>query len=593
MPFKLADLKQHNSELLKLLTERLPDMLWVKDVNGNYIYANQAICDALLMAKDTKEPIGKNDVFFAKRERDAHKEDKEWHTFGELCFNSDQIVIDNNKPMKFEEFGNVKGKLTYLEVYKAPFYDEDGNILGTVGAGRDITQMKKIQTDLEKSLKTMAKQKELIEYKESHDSLTHLPNRLLLQDRLHQAIKVAKENGEKIALLSIDLDHFKEINDSLGLEVGDKVLQEFSKRLKHTVEKKDTISRLGGDEFCIILTEIDDIVEITDFVYKCMECTKIPFEIDDHSLYLNMSIGISLYPHDGKQASALLKNADAAMFKAKYNGRNQYSFYDEEMTRKAYDRVTLETQLREALNNDELVVFYQPQINSKKNQLIGMEALVRWEHPSAGLVYPNKFIPLAESTGMIVDLDRIVMRKSIMQFHKWCQDGLKPGKLSLNLSIKQMEDESFIEFFNSLLEDKKYLYKHLEFEVTESQIMANPEAAIVTLNEIRNLGVSIAIDDFGTGYSSLAYLKKLPINKLKIDKSFIDDLPNDAEDVAITKTIISLHENLHLDVIAEGVENQQQIDFLQKHKCDNIQGYFYAKPMSAEDMTEFIKKYNK
>ncbi len=593
MPFKLADLKQHNSELLKLLTERLPDMLWVKDVNGNYIYANQAICDALLMAKDTKEPIGKNDVFFAKRERDAHKEDKEWHTFGELCFNSDQIVIDNNKPMKFEEFGNVKGKLTYLEVYKAPFYDEDGNILGTVGAGRDITQMKKIQTDLEKSLKTMAKQKELIEYKESHDSLTHLPNRLLLQDRLHQAIKVAKENGEKIALLSIDLDHFKEINDSLGLEVGDKVLQEFSKRLKHTVQKKDTISRLGGDEFCIILTEIDDIVEITDFVYKCMECTKIPFEIDDHSLYLNMSIGISLYPHDGKQASALLKNADAAMFKAKYNGRNQYSFYDEEMTRKAYDRVTLETQLREALNNDELVVFYQPQINSKKNQLIGMEALVRWEHPSAGLVYPNKFIPLAESTGMIVDLDRIVMRKSIMQFHKWCQDGLKPGKLSLNLSIKQMEDESFIEFFNSLLEDKKYLYKHLEFEVTESQIMANPEAAIVTLNEIRNLGVSIAIDDFGTGYSSLAYLKKLPINKLKIDKSFIDDLPNDAEDVAITKTIISLHENLHLDVIAEGVENQQQIDFLQKHKCDNIQGYFYAKPMSAEDMTEFIKKYNK
>lgn len=592
MQFNISDLEEHNSELLKLLTKHLPDMLWVKDKYGNYIYANKAICDGLLMAKDTNEPIGKDDVFFAIREREAHKEDPEWHTFGELCFNSDQVTIDNNKPMKFEEYGNVKGKLIYLEVYKAPFYDEEGNILGTVGAGRDITKMKKIQTDLEKSLKTLNKQRELLDYKKNHDTLTHLPNRTLLLDRLGQSIKIAKSESKNIAVLSIDLDQFKEINDSLGHEIGDKVLLEFSKRIKSKVEKTDTVSRLGGDEFCIVLHEIDDMIEITDFIYRCEEFIKEPFKINEHQLYINMSIGISIYPHDGKKADVLLKNADAAMFRAKDNGRNQYSFYDEEMTQKAYDKIVLETQLREALKNDELVVYYQPQINSVTNKLLGMEALVRWNHPSMGLVFPDKFIPLAENTGMIVELDREVMEKSILQFHKWYQDGLNPGKLSLNLSIKQMENDGFITFFNELLIDKEYLYEKLEFEVTESQIMVNTEAAIKTLKDIRNLGVSIAIDDFGTGYSSLAYLKKLPINKLKIDKSFIDELPHDVEDVAITKTIINLHQNLNLDIIAEGVENQAQIDFLKENKCENIQGYFYSKPISAEDMTQFIKKYN-
>jgi len=592
MSFDISNLQEHNSELLKLLTQHLPDMLWVKDLEGKYLYANKAICDGLLMAKDTNEPIGKGDVFFALREREAHKEDPDWHTFGELCFNSDQVVIDNNKPMKFEEYGNVKGKLMYLEVYKAPFYDEDGNILGTVGAGRDITQMKTVQMDLEKSLKVLNKQRELLDYKKNHDTLTHLPNRTLLLDRLNQSIKISKIDNKNIAVLSIDLDHFKEINDSLGHEIGDKLLLEFSKRVKAKVGKTNTISRLGGDEFCIVLNEIDDLVEVTDFIYMCMDCIKSPFYIDEHALYMNMSIGVSIYPHDGKKADVLLKNADAAMFRAKENGRAQYSFYDEEMTKKAYDRVVLETQLREALQKDELVVHYQPQINSMTNELIGMEALVRWEHPTMGFVYPDKFIPLAESTGMIVEMDREVMKKSILQLHKWYQDGLNPGKLSLNLSIKQMENHSFTDFFNELLLYKEYLYDKLEFEVTESQIMANPEAAIKTLNEIRSFGISIAIDDFGTGYSSLSYLKRLPIDKLKIDKSFIDDLPHDVEDAAITKTIISLHQNLNIDIIAEGVENQQQIDFLKEQKCENIQGYFYAKPMCAKDMTEFIKKYN-
>ncbi|MCW9025807.1 MAG: diguanylate cyclase, partial [Thiovulaceae bacterium] len=389
MSFKPSDLVEHNSELLKLLTQNLPDMLWVKDVDGKYIYANKAICDGLLMAKDTLEPIGKDDVFFALRERESNKNNPDWHTFGELCFNSDKVVIEKNKAMKFEEFGNVKGKLTYLEVFKAPFYDNDGNILGTIGAGRDITELKKIQTDLEKSLKTLAKHKELLEYQENHDSLTHLPNRILFLDRLHQAVKIAKTDNTKIALLFIDLDNFKEINDSLGHDLGDKVLVEFSKRIKLKVKKIDTLSRLGGDEFCIILNDIKDIIDISDFILNCVEKIKAPFKIDEHTLYVNMSIGISVYPNDGTDANVLLKNADAAMYRAKENGRNQYSFYDEDMTKKAYERVMLETQLREAFENDEFIVHYQPKINAKTNKFVGMEALVRWNHPTKGIVSPD------------------------------------------------------------------------------------------------------------------------------------------------------------------------------------------------------------
>jgi len=593
MAFKLSDIKEHNSELLQLLTQHLPDMLWIKDIEGKYIYANQAICDGLLMAKDTQEPIGKGDVFFALRERETHKDKPDWHTFGELCFNSDQEVIDNNQAMKFEEYGNVKGKLMYLEVFKAPFYDKNGKIIGTIGSGRDITELKKIQTDLQGSLKKLAKQKELLQYQENHDALTHLPNRLLLKDRLAQSINIAQKNESKLAILSMDLDHFKEINDSLGHTVGDQILLEFTKRIRSKVKKTDTFSRLGGDEFCIVLNEVNDIVEISDFILQCMQSIKQIFNVGGHDLYVNMSIGVSMYPNDGRDSVELLKNADAAMFKAKENGRNQYSFYDEQMTKKAYDRVILETQLREAFKNDELLVYYQPQINAKTNKLVGMEALVRWEHPSLGLVSPAKFIPLAEKTGMIVELDRIVMRKSIAQLHQWYEDGLNPGKLSLNLAIQQMEDQNFLDCFDGFLQDKQYLADKLEFEVTEGQIMKNPTRSINTLNAMKDRGISIAIDDFGTGYSSLGYLKKLPISKLKIDKSFVDDLPKDKDDIAISKTIISLCENLNLKVIAEGVENKEQIDFLLENNCDYIQGYYFCRPLVTEAMTEYLTNFNK
>ncbi len=590
MSFELEDLKEHNSELLNLLTQHLPDMLWVKDIDGLYMYANKAICDGLLMAKDTEEPIGKGDLFFALRERELHSDNPDWHTFGELCFNSDLDVIEKNRAMKFEEYGNVKGKLMYLEVYKAPFYDKDGKIIGTVGAGRDITELKKIQTYLKKSMSTLNKQREQLEYQANYDALTNLPNRILFMDRLQQAMSSADRYDKKVALLFIDIDHFKEINDSLGHHIGDKLLVDFSNRIKNKIRKSDTISRLGGDEFCIILNNIKDIDFITNFIIESMKVINDPFIVNGRKLHVGMSVGVSIYPNDGLSANTILKNADAAMYRAKESGRGTYFFYNEAMTQRAMERVFLETELRKAVVEDEFVVYFQSQIDAKKNRVVGMEALVRWNHPTMGLLLPDKFIPIAEVTGLIVDIDRIVIKKALLQFKEWSNSGLNPGKLAVNLAIKQIESDDFIEFIENLLNKEHYNYKDIEFEVTESQIMNNPEKSIKTLQKLSDKGISLAIDDFGTGYSSLAYLKRLPIKKLKIDKSFVDNLPDDPEDIAISKTVINLCKSLGLKVIAEGVETEAQKEFLVNNGCKFIQGYLYSKPLSVDDMTKYLQK---
>jgi len=586
-----TDIHQYKAKLLDLVTDTLPDMLWIKDTEGKYIYANKAICDGLLMAKDTQEPIDKDDVFFALREREAHADNPQWHTFGELCFNSDQVVVDNKKPMRFEEYGNVKGEMLYLEVYKAPFYDAEGNIVGTVGAGRDITKLKQVQLDLEESLRKIDHEKDRFEYQATHDKLTDLPNRILLLDRLGQSIKVAERNHEKIAVVFIDLDYFKKINDSLGHSVGDQVLVQVSQRMMDTKRSSDTLARLGGDEFCLILNGVNMTDDISKILVKCMQIVKEPFEIEDKTLYLGMSMGVSIFPDDGKDTDTLLKNADAAMYKAKEDGGNTYAFYNHKMTEKAFERIFLETALREGISKKELVVYYQPQVDTVAKRVIGMEALVRWVHPILGLITPDQFIPLAEDTGMIVQLDRMVMEMAISQFSQWRKSKIFSGHLSLNLAVKQLEEPSFVDFFKALLEEKKFPTHAIEFEVTESQIMNKPEASIGVLQKISDMGVRLSVDDFGTGYSSLAYLKKLPIQKLKIDRSFIKDLPTDNEDVAISKTIIGLGENLNLDVIAEGVETKDQVAFLLENGCHQIQGYYYSKPIPADAMLEFLQTF--
>lgn len=456
-------------------------------------------------------------------------------------------------------------------------------------------ELKLLNENLEQKVRERTKelddQTKILDFQAHHDALTGLSNRVLFNDRLRQSIKKAKRNNTNIALFFIDLDYFKEINDSLGHHIGDQLLIIAAQRFQDCIRKEDSLSRLGGDEFTIILENLTDDQDTSLLAEKIITSITEPFNIEENTLYISCSIGISFFPNDGDSVENLLKYADAAMYKAKELGRNDFKFYSEEMTEKARNRVTMVTNLREALDNAEFSVYYQPQINGRNGELIGMEALIRWNHPTLGLVSPAKFIPLAEKTGLIILIDRWVMQTAIKQIAQWYKDGLNPGVLALNLSIKQLQQKDYLPALESICTESNFNYKWLEFEVTENQIMTNPKEAIATLEQISDKGIKIAIDDFGTGYSSLAYLKHLPIDKLKIDKCFVDGLHLKPEDAGIAQAIIALAKSLKLSVIAEGVETIEQRDFLVENGCDNIQGYFYGKPMIADEFERiFLKK---
>ncbi|MDD2951136.1 MAG: EAL domain-containing protein [Sulfuricurvum sp.] len=451
---------------------------------------------------------------------------------------------------------------------------------------RIFTQHKKLeQTTLQlyEEIQTRKGVEENLLFNSQHDELTGLSNRQLLLERFDLAIKLAKGSSSQVAILFLDLDHFKEINDSLGHIIGDKVLLSVTKNIVEEMGVADYLSRLGGDEFCLLLPSINTPDDASNVALKLLGILGKSIHIDEHELYISGSIGISVYPNDGNTPIELLRNADAAMYKAKQN-RNHYEFYTEEMTKLAFERVSLETSIRQALLHEEFIVHYQPQMDGQHDRLIGMEALVRWNHPKLGLVPPSAFIPFAEETGLIVFLDRWVMRTAMNQVVQWYEMGFNPGILAINLSVKQLRQEDFILILNDLCSELNFKTEWLELEITESQIMDNPEKAITSLNQISQKGIKLAIDDFGTGYSSLSYLKRLPIDKLKIDKTFIDGLPTDEEDASIVRAIIALAQSMKLNVIAEGVETAEQKDFLVQNGCKNIQGYFYAKPMPANDI---------
>ena len=477
----------------------------------------------------------------------------------------------------------MDGEEFFADVTLTPISLADKDIIHVVL--RDISYEKKVQKEL-------LEQKKKLHYRANHDELTKLPNRALFNDRLSQSIKGASRQDRRFAVLFIDLDRFKQINDSLGHTIGDRVLQEISKRLKSIMRKEDTLARLGGDEFIVLMQDIKQGNDASLLADKIIEIATQPIHIDDNTLYISASIGISLYPDDGVNTQDLLMYADNAMYKAKDEGRSNYQFYSSEMTALSLSKVVMETNMRNAIKNEEFILSYQPQINGLTNEIIGMEALVRWEHPTKGLLGPNEFIPLAEETGMIVELDKWVIKTAMFQVSEWYKQGLNPGVLALNLTIKLLEDKNFIDIIKNLIDQIEYKPEHLEFEVTESQIMKDPKRAIATLLEIGSMNINIAIDDFGTGYSSLSHLKQLPIDKLKIDRSFISDIPYDEDDMSITIAIIALAKSLHLRVIAEGVETEEQKNFLLENGCVDIQGYLYAKPMLADDMVKFLQNNN-
>ncbi len=443
-------------------------------------------------------------------------------------------------------------------------------------------------TSIRESRLDLQAQKDALDHMAHHDALTGLANRTLFNDRLDHAIMQAVRQHSKVAVLFVDLDHFKTINDSLGHNTGDKVLNIITNRLTRCLKAEDTLARQGGDEFTILLEGLEHADQATVAAHKILQSISRPLQVEQTELYISCSIGISLFPDHGQTANELLMQADAAMYQAKSEGRNDYQYFNTDLTQQALERLSLEAQLRAALANGELIPFYQPQIDAASGTIIGFEALARWLHPEQGMISPARFIPLAEATGLIHQLDLVIIRQAMTQFARWHHQGLSPGVLSVNLTVRHFQHQEFVATLQQLIEETDFRAEWLEIEVTESQLMTKPEDAIKVLQQINQAGIRIALDDFGTGYSSLSYLKRLPITKLKIDQSFVRDLPHDEEDISITCAVIALADSLGLEIIAEGAENGEQVDFLLDHGCRQIQGYFYSRPLPAQEAEHFI-----
>ena len=441
---------------------------------------------------------------------------------------------------------------------------------------QDITERKQIESQLV--------------YLANHDALTHLPNRNLLHDRIDQAIARAQHAGRTMAALLLDFDRFKNINDSLGHDIGDKVINQVALRLQASVRDGDTVARLGGDEFVIALADLAREEDIVEIAQKILNTVTQPLQVNGHELVLTTSIGISIYPQNGGNAKELLKNADAAMYRAKDAGGNSFRFYAQEMNVRALARLKMETDLRRALEHNEFLLHYQPQVDLASGKVIGMEALLRWQPPGQGLISPAEFISLAEETGLIVPIGEWVLHTACAQNLAWRKAGLAPVTMAVNLSARQFGQQDLVAMVSRTLRETGGSPQWLELEITESMLMENPEEAAATLRELSATGIQLSVDDFGTGYSSLSYLKRFPIHALKIDQSFVRDISTDADDAAITRTVIALAHNLKLKVLAEGVETAAQLEFLRAHGCDQMQGYYFSRPLPAAEIEKLLRE---
>ncbi|OOG27648.1 GGDEF domain-containing protein [Thioalkalivibrio denitrificans] len=444
--------------------------------------------------------------------------------------------------------------------------------------GLDITDRRRAETQLE--------------HIAHFDPLTGLPNRSLLQVRLNHALDMARRRNRRVAVLFLDLDRFKVINDSLGHAYGDEVLRTITRRLRGRLREEDTIARWGGDEFIVMLEEVANAPDVSTIAGDILKELALPCTLSNgQDVYVGGSIGISLYPEDGDNAEQLIMRADTAMYQAKDQGRSTYQFYTSALTRAAHDRLALETSLRHALEREEFTLHYQPQVRVADGALIGLEALVRWRHPERGLVAPDEFIPLAEETGLIGPLGLWVMRTACRQAKIWSSLFARPLHMAVNVSVRQLRHPNLLDQVRSILQETGLPAQSLELELTESTLMSREERTEQTLRNLKELGVRLSIDDFGTGYSSLAYLKRMPIDVLKIDRSFVKDIPEDFSDMEIAATIIAMARTLRLQVVAEGVETPAQMDFLRERGCDSYQGFLLTRPMDAAAMTRWIDEY--
>jgi diguanylate cyclase (GGDEF)-like protein/PAS domain S-box-containing protein len=463
-----------------------------------------------------------------------------------------------------------------IEESIAPIHNREGQAIGAVIVFRDVSAAR--ATALQ------------IVHSAQHDFLTGLPNRVLLNDRIDQAILMAKRNSAQIALLFMDLDGFKHINDSLGHPIGDKLLQSVAQRLVSCVRGADTVSRQGGDEFIVLLSEVQHSEVAAVMATRILKSVATTHSVDKHDLHITTSIGMSSYPDDGLNAETLIKNADTAMYQAKENGRQCFRFFKPAMNARAVERQSIEESLRRALQRHEFTLYYQPKVCLRTNAIVGAEALIRWTHPTRGMLSPAQFIPIAEDCGLILPIGRWVLRQACRQARAWMDAGQRPITMAVNVSAMEFGDDGFLDGLFAVLEESRLESTALEVELTESVLMKRVESTAGILRTLRQRGVRVAVDDFGTGYSSLSYLRKLPIDSLKVDQSFVRQISTGGDDVAIVTAVINMARSLKLKVIAEGVETRTELEFLKAHHCDEAQGYYFSKPVAARQFAALLER---
>ncbi len=537
------------------------------DAEGKIVLLNPKGCEILGVAKE--EAIGKDwfDTFVAREEAARSKD-----LFGGIIKGQQEIVEYYENKVR-----TCSGEERVIAWHNALLRDPSGVITGTFSSGEDIT---KIQ-ESEKELERMA----------HYDLLTGLPNRLLLSAWLDHSIQRAQRDRAKVVVLYVDIDNFKDINESYGYSVGDLIIKHVASKMRELIRHEDTISRIGSDEFVILLEEIQKVSECEHTLMQIMGLFNDPIEIPEGDLKLTISIGIALYPDDGENSETLLKNADIALRRAKEAGRNSYCFFAHEMSVQLLERVLMERELHRAVDEKEFIVYYQPQIDLSTGQLVGAEALVRWKHPALGIVNPDVFIPLAESNNLIIPIGEEVLAQSCKAVKRWKELGLFPGRISVNVSGKQFERPDVVETIHSIITQSALELHYVELEITESVLMSNPSVLGEKLIALKALGIEVAIDDFGTGYSSLSYLKAFSIDKLKIDQSFVCELPSSDRDGAIVKAIIAMADAFGFTTIAEGIEEEAQAQFLKEAGCMQGQGYIYARPLDEKAFEIFLERY--
>ncbi|MEW6078791.1 MAG: EAL domain-containing protein [Thermodesulfobacteriota bacterium] len=556
---------RRSEEKYRTILESIHEGYFEVDLDGNLTFINDSMCRIAGCSKE--ELTGSNHQRFT----DKVTAKKVFRAFNKVYRTGNPI-----DSFDWQIIGKT-GEERQVEASISLRNDSSGKPVGFKGILRDITERKR----MEQKLNHMA----------THDALTGLPNRLMFSEILNHAIIRAKHHHLQLAVFFIDLDRFKSINDSLGHDAGDQLLKKMAIRFKQTLRTSDIIARLGGDEFIILIEDIEGLNQVEALAQKIHSTVMQPVLLMDEECRVTTSIGISLYPRDGEDEQTLMKNADMAMYLAKEEGRNNYQFYAENIQIQAYERFSIETNLRRALERNELYLTYQAKLDFKTDQVTGVEALLRWENPYLGAVSPAQFIPVAEEIGLIVPIGRWVLKTACAQNVAWQRQGLPPVRMGVNLSLRQLMDDNLINDISAALEESGMAPNLLELEITESMALHNPARQLALMTKLKEMGLRIAIDDFGTGYSALAQLKHFPIDTLKVDRSFIRNLPHDPENKAITEAIIAMGKTLSLTVVAEGVETLEQDDFLREKVCDEMQGFYFSKPVSPEKLAELLRKH--